>query len=522
MAMVARRFDLLDTPVLAGLAKAINTRYGAQYEQVFRWVVHNLSTDEMLPTLDDPGPRYLLQMLLSRRAYADLNAELVRHARLLYAADKQADYAVMVRRLFAETPIEPENVGVALAAMQAGGMRTLPLIMAHLGALKRNGWPPILEPIASDVTQLLINNRKLTEAIPPASLMELLDFHTKREDEANTVRVAGLLPALAARRGESGAAAMAQMYRAMTWGEKPRIAGLEILRRYVRMVDPAFAAQAVARLREGLGEPVGRALEATLAFRGLMAGQDITVFAEQIHEVAEFLHITALVYADRKRLPTLRVLLSDMDSLIGGLSDDDRREIARGVLNVGRVIVTLGKAQPSVRPRDRDTYLNNLLALKATPQTGLDVLRVMGGYFAKGRRLNEEFTAPASLHPLGDRTAPALLRDLSAVTVFLRGVLKAFPVEKPVGLSPEAISGELESLWGDVPLDVQRKLVRDLAADLQRIPELVLMITERGNPRVLEEADGTGRKLDSNRIQPQNTLEFYRFVHGYFKARTRE
>jgi hypothetical protein len=29
------------------------------------------------------------------------------------------------------------------------------------------------------------------------------------------------------------------------------------------------------------------------------------------------------------------------------------------------------------------------------------------------------------------------------------------------------------------------------------------------------------KRLDSNRQRPENALEFYRFMHGYFKSRAR-
>jgi len=75
VALLADRRDLVDTPALAGLAFAASTSWGAQYDQVFRWLVKSLSDDEFLSALDDPGPRYLLQILLTRRPTRSLSTK---------------------------------------------------------------------------------------------------------------------------------------------------------------------------------------------------------------------------------------------------------------------------------------------------------------------------------------------------------------------------------------------------------------------------------------------------------------
>jgi hypothetical protein len=88
-------------------------------------------------------------------------------------------------------------------------------------------------------------------------------------------------------------------------------------------------------------------------------------------------------------------------------------------------------------------------------------------------------------------------------------------------LGARALRAELDSLWGDISLHRQRELVRNLAIDFQRVAELIPIIEEHGNIKALDEDSGIGRKLDEAKQRPSNTLEFYRFVHGYFKTRAR-
>jgi hypothetical protein len=214
--------------------------------------------------------------------------------------------------------------------------------------------------------------------------------------------------------------------------------------------------------------------------------------------------------------------MNDLDSMPGGLTDDDRRMIMRDLLGLGRALVVLGDFQAANRPRDFDKHIENLLAGKADPISALDVLWVMSGYFTKGKRYPLKLKPPASIspHTLGERSAPMLKEQVEIINGLLRSAIRAFPPDKRVAIRTAAIRSELESLWGNIPLSKRRENVRALAIDLQRTPELVIHIAEQGSAKALEDT-GLARKLDENKQQPKNTLEFYRFMHGYFKARTR-
>ncbi len=59
-------------------------------------------------------------------------------------------------------------------------------------------------------------------------------------------------------------------------------------------------------------------------------------------------------------------------------------------------------------------------------------------------------------------------------------------------------------------------MVRDLALNAQRIVQLVAYIEANGDPRALQK--GSMQKLEEGKQQPKSTLEFYRYVHGYFNV----
>ena len=110
---------------------------------------------------------------------------------------------------------------------------------------------------------------------------------------------------------------------------------------------------------------------------------------------------TAKVYADKARLPSVGALMNDLDSLSGGLTDNERRTIAQEVIGLGKAIIVLGDQQKSNRPRDLDKHIEALLIGKADPTSVLDVFWIMGGYFTKGKRYPLKVERPVSIRALG-------------------------------------------------------------------------------------------------------------------------
>ncbi len=518
--LVGRR-DLIDTAALSALVKATQSTFGRPYDPLLRWIVRNLSDDEGLQQYGVIGSRYLLQILLARGAYEELGIELIHQGRLLYPSDKQLNYAAMVRSLFLETPIPVESVPEALQMLSSKGLKPLPLAMAYFGALEQHRWTNALDHVAEELTTLVFSNRLITEAIQLDLITQLLQFHVQRRDTNYTMRVATLVPAAAARRGENGLAPLIQLYRALNWDDEVRVAAMEVLRRYIRRCSDSFAPTAIDRFRDDLGEEIGAALEATYALRRLMGGEDLADYAYSLHTVAQFVYDTGLAYADKNNLPLLTTLLGDLDSLNGGLNDDERKALATAVMEMMRLIGALSDQHHKVHPRENDDQIAELLKGEGVAQTVFDIFRVMGGYFARGRRLSARTDRIVSNHPIGDRAAPILLREIQQIARLLKAALRAFLSEASLSISAQAIQGEMESLWGDIALYERRTLVRDLAIDLERIPELILMITEKTDVKSLIENTGLARKMDSNRQRPETTFQLYRFMYGYFSTRLR-
>lgn len=516
VAMKANRRDLLDTPALAGLSQVALSPWGLQYDRTLEWIVQHFSTDSALQALDDSAPRYLLQILLARGAYPELANEMIHHSRLLYPGDLQGEYALMVQQVFSDTRISAEETPNALAAIEKAGIKSLPLAMAYIGSLEGHDWSASLDKVAEHVTNNLFDNRNILKVIDPKPMLALLRFHLKRRDAQNAMRLTSLFTDVALNSGKAGVAMLIRMFKMMDGSPKLRIAALEVLRRYVRQSETSFGRQSIAVFGRELGTDVRQALMATHSMKQLLGGVDFVDYAEFLHVTGEFLQDTAMSYIDKSAVPSLGALMNTMQSLTGGISNQERENIARSMMALGRAIIVLGDQHRAHAPRDTDKHIENLLAGKDNPRSGIEVLYVIGGYFAKGKRFLVKYDRP-TVYPLRERSAPMLRDEAEIVNHLLRGLIQTFPPDQEVKMTAEALRGEIESLWGAISLHQQREVVRGLAIDFQRVAELTSHIAENGDDKALVDS-GIGKRLDSGKQQPKSTLEFYRYVHGYFRG----
>lgn len=527
VALAVGRMDVFDAPTLGALAVAAATAYGEMYDSVMRRVVYHFGEDAALKALGEDAAKSLLEILLARQAYADLAAELGRQGRILYPSGRQVEYAAMVRTLFASAPILISSVPECLGALAAEGTKPLPLIMAHFGALEQHQWSSQLRNVAGQLVSHLGEHRLILEGLPTELLLELLGALSAARDLPNTIRAAVLLPMNTARRGDDGIGAMLRMYALLTWepqtegAAEVQKAALENLRRFVRWSSEGAARNLinqVARIDEGLIE----SLKATYVIRRMLGGENIADYAYALNTAANFLQDTGAAYSDRQRLPLQSVITGDLDSLNGGVSDLERKQLADSLIDLIKLSSGLATQHRVAHIKETEMDIQSLLDGTGEARSVIDMFRVMSGYFGRGRRVVPKMERLMDNHPLGDRTAPALLREVQTIVMVLKNALLTFPYSGKISVRAVEIVGEIESLWGDISLAERRELVADLAMDLQRVSDLLLSITNKVEAKPLLEQNSLTRKLDTNKQRPENTLEFYRFVQGYFRARIRQ
>lgn len=518
MVLLSGRFDLIDAAALTGVFQAAGTAWGSIYDASLLWIVGSMSGDDLLPAFDPRSRNLLLQILLIRGAYRELAGELQRHNRLFYPADRQLQFAGILYSLFFDTNLPLEQADDALHQLAGFGLKPLPLAMAWFGVLQRHRWPGQSSRLVDELTELIYANRLISEAIPVEMMVELFNFHVARRADEASAQVASLLPAPLARRGEQGAGTMAQIYKALSWNAVVHAAGLDALRGYVRRLPEHTAARAIGLLGRELGADVTHALEATVMLRQAMGGQELGDFAGALHTTSRFLRDTGITYDDKNQYPLLTVLLSDLDSLSGGLTSKERLALAGAIMELARLVAAVAAQHRKLHSRDSDSQVEQILTGNGSASSVLDVLRALGGFFARGRRLEyREKVVPQ--HPLGGRPAHELLKEIETANRTLATALRAVPANRKLSLSAHAVQGEAESLWNALSAHERRVLEPNLAADLQGIADWALAITAKVDQKVLQDDSSLSKKLMMLSKRPESTLEFYRFMSGYFGRR---
>jgi len=509
---------LVDTLVLRQLVKVALADWGHQYNVTLQLVVNALLEEEMLKSRGEEDARLLLELLLAMGSYNELARAILDQSRLLYIGDRQAEFAVMVGRVFAEAPIDEEQIPAALQAMKDGGIRSLPLLLAYIGAVESHEPSDISNQIADEALDMIANSLRLLDVMPLDAMLALTQFQFKRKDDASILRAAWFLPMVAARYGQRAASALGTVYKNMSRPGAMQDARIDMLRRYIRFMDPTEGRAAADDLAKQLGREVGEALEATYAVKLLRAGLPIEQYVEQLHTLADFLFDTAEAYAGRT-VPSQGAILNDLESMPGGLSREDSIALARQLVAAGKSACVLADAHNNVRGAGTDNRVRQLLSGEEEPRSALEILWVMGGFLADGKRYEVDLNrSRQNPHPLPKRTTTRIKDEVHTARDLFESMAMAFPPNENRRLQAEAVRAELDSMWRELPANTQKALLQNLATDLQRVAELIPVIASKNDLRALEDT-GLGRRLEENSARPRNVIEFYRFTAGYFLQR---
>lgn len=463
-----------------------------------------------LKALESPGPLYLLQIRLALGDYYTLGAQMIRQSVELYPGDRQEQYLKLVEKLFMETPLDADDIPTVLWQVRESGIKSAPFVTASIAALNRQRSTPELDDIAEDAGETLFENPGWLEHIPPSTILALLTYHASNKQVSNTARVSTIVPRSAARHPQGSVKVMVAMYKRMKWHETTYQAALQMLRAYVREAKPDDARQAINVFGQELGAEVRNTLENAFILRRFMADYDIETYAKKLSLALGFLTDTAQTYLDPRRAPEPPALKQAIKHMPGVIDEYDA--LSEAVLRLGRSINALAKHYGDHRARDEARHLEALLSGKSDTRSALDVFYTLGGYFARGKRL--EASLQPSFDPFRSADTTETLRDaILAADQLLVRALDTF--EKSDGMN--AVRDEIDSAWGMLPDATQGSLRDQLAADLQRLPDVVKCIAEQGDARLLDPVNSAGKRIDSGRATPKSTLGMYRYLYAYFK-----
>ncbi|MEL6150425.1 MAG: hypothetical protein AAFR56_12445, partial [Chloroflexota bacterium] len=506
--------EAIDENVLKQLTDAARADWGSRYTTVLYNAVESNSDESSLRDMSNTGRRLLLEVLLAMGLYKELARHMLNHSRILYGVERQTDYAIMIQRVFAAQKIPEGTIGPAFEVITENGIRSLPLVMALIGVLDSYEKPTEeTDAVAGDVTEFIADEAVLLDVIPIEAMRTLLMYHMRRRDHPAVIRTARMFAFVAARYGQKTTKLVVQVYKRMEKQKATAPHALDMVQRYIRFMARDEAAKTIEALSAPLEASATTQLRATYAVKLLMDEQPIEDFAQNLHRLAELLHDTYAAYINNRNTPTEGALHNDLDSMPGGLNSSDKKNIADGLLAMGRNLCEVHDRHKRIRNHKADNRIVDLLGAEEDPQSAVEILRVMGGYLSDGKRFQNEIEEQQHPHPLPGRNATSFKRDIEIARYSLQNM-----VDTPTPAHAKAVHKEMESIWNDVPKADRREIGSMLARDLQRVADLIPLIGAQGDSRIFEDT-GLGRRLEANRARPRNTLEFYRYVTGYYLDR---
>jgi hypothetical protein len=283
----------------------------------------------------------------------------------------------------------------------------------------------------------------------------------------------------------------------------------ELLRQYVRMVDPKFAANVSAYFGHKINPQVGKALVATYLMRVALVGADLLDYADILNTTSTLLADVASAYHSSKEPPPRHRIRQGLDSMSGGLDAVDREAIANNLERIAQAAFLIGQKQ--TRRRSNSQVEGSVLRGEQAPETPLDFLLFLGGRFSNREYREVDTTREAMTHIFGTRSATMLLEESTVAVELLEGLLRGFPLDNAPNISLNALNSEMDSLWGQLSLYNQRQSQPMLAADSQYVVQLISHMAQHTKDSVFRNTN-----LENGQQIPRNEIEALRWVSGYF------
>ena len=519
-AVLARRNNLIDTQALTALLTISQSKDRAKYTTLIQHVVDDFSQPVLIAALEPPGPRLLVQLLLQIGGYAQAINLLEIYQSAVFQGDRIAEFTRLAGDIFATAPLSAAEMQAALTHLEGSQIRPEPRTAMFCGALINGQWSAEQDFAARRLTTMIFNDNHLIEIIGHDHTLKLLALHSKQRNALDTLRVGASLVDHILATGADGAVLVTRMWPHITWDAEVSEAALELLRRYIRGVRVEEVPVLLAYFTQSLRSDIGRGLQASWLMRLATNNASLMRFSESTHTTSRLLIDLASTYHADKELPPNHRVRRDLDQMSGGLSEQERARVADNLLKIMEQIYDLHS--DTVRQRGKSLADERLIRSEASPQTGLELLRFIGGQFADHGIIPLELEHESMSHLFGTRSAAMFLRETDSIVRLLDGLQAAFRGRRFDDVPPAALGSELDSLWGTLSLYNQRRIREQFATDCQQLAAVIGLIAESSNDRVIGNS-GLAQQLETGQRQPRNALEALRWIHGYFarKHRTR-
>lgn len=512
-AMYLRRSELVDTTALQSLLVMAQSPQADQFAPLIQHVVDDFSDISNLRVLAQPGPRILVQLLLQIGEFDQAIGMLEFFQNTLFGTENLPAFTQLAGDTFTLTPMAPEALNEALHYLEGSQIRPEPRVMVYCGALINRQWAADQAHAANRLTEMIFQDNVLIETLGHENAIHLLELHARARSAPKALQVGAALVDYTLRMGKEGAVLLMRMWPLLTWNMEMRDAAVELLRRFLRGAHLEELPTLIAYFEDELGSAIAESLKATYLLRQVIGGADLMQFANEVRVALELFRDIATTYRTDKEQPPLHRLRRDLDTMSGGLSDRDRQQVAENMLTITRLIYGIGR--DSSRKRTRQATDLQLVQGQTSPDTGVELLRFVGGHFAKGQPVTLDLEREAMAHIFGNRSAAMLLHETTAITRLLTSLETAFPQTSPPLIASGALKTELDSLWRLLSLHHQRQIEENLSHGCQQLADVISLIANDVKDRVLSDS-GIGHQLETGQRQPQKPLEAMRWIYGYF------
>lgn len=512
-AMFLQRPELLDTSALQALLVMVQSAQPQDYVALIHQVVDSLSQPSTIQVLEPPGSRVLLQLLLQIHDYDGVVGMLEFYQNSVFGLDRLDEFTRLAGDLFRMVALPPEVLNEALMHLEGSPIRPEPRATIYCNALINRQWAEDQDYAARRLTTMIFNDNKLIGVVGHDNILRLLDFYARSHNALDVLRVAAALVDHSLSKGTEGAAFLIRMWPSITWNKEVSEAALELIKRFLRGVPLREAPTLVTYFTGQLGPEVGEKVRATYLMRRVLGDTELLEWIESVEIAAQMLTDIGVTYHTDKEVPPLHRLRHDLDTMPGGLTEQERQQVAQNTLAIPRLIYEMGRDRS--RKKGKPSAEELLIQGQMAPQNGVDFLRFVGGQFADHKAIPVNLQREEMAHLLGARSAAMFLRETNAIMRLLTGLKNAFDKTEANPPGPKALAEELASLWDSLSLYQQRRTQEAFTRNCQQLAEIICLTTDKTSDRFLSDG-GIGRQLETGQRQPQTALEALRWIHGYF------
>ncbi|MCA9883635.1 MAG: hypothetical protein KC708_11715 [Anaerolineae bacterium] len=510
-----QRLDLIDTPALAELLRLALSDEGKEHNVMLATVVSAVNAHQ-LQALIQPGPRYILQILLALGRYDLLARAMIDQSRDLYPGEGQYEFIRMVQEFVAKTPLPAETVPEALRGLEANGIKGVTMIAVAAGALESTRFAPELKGLAQRLVKQIDESQAYKEVIQPEVVITLIRYYGHHDATSGVNAATNLMPDVAAARdNKEGLAAINKTFQMLWKTEEYKSIAYNMLRQYIRIADDVAARRVVEYFGKELGSQRAHQLGITYRFSQFMGNVDVTIYTEVLGQVADVLESHAQLYEDDELYPSHRVLSTYKQSLYSNLNLDERRQLGQDYKKIAETIAAIG--QDYERHSKRGTrYTDTILKGTADPRSVVDVLHAAGGYLAQGRYYRLKLRAGSGYDILEASQTKEVTNHVGLAAELLSSMLETWKPSDGVVMAVSDLKSELDSILRQLPREEMREIRDKLAADWQRLAELIIHIFDKADRSALDPGSRLGRELDSQKRLPESAVEFYRMMYSFF------